>query len=255
MMSDPTKLVTVTRCHQVWEAEILRDRLESGGIPAFVQGAEANLSLSYVGTALGGVRVQVSEVDLEAARELIEADAYQRLTAGAWICPRCEEPNDASFDLCYSCSLPRSMAGGDPHDGKSKRQQRGGTATAKPVTVPVETGGTVEPSSNNPYHPPSLERLQADDEAFFQATDGNPLRIDLVRADDALRRAMNLAIIGLVVPFPVFHLLSAYHAVQARRYGAARVKRLRRRLYWVELLDIAVISVTLILLFVLPFVF
>lgn len=103
-------LATVGRYGAVWEADIVRDRLEAAGIQAFVQGSETGRSLSYIGVALGGVRVQVAARDVEAARRLLSEDERQRTTAGDWRCPRCDEPNDAAFDLCWSCSLPRNDA-------------------------------------------------------------------------------------------------------------------------------------------------
>lgn len=101
------KLVTVRRCGPIWQAEMIRDRLEAAGLRAFVQGSESNRMLSHVGTALGGVRVQVPASELETAREVLLADERQRATAGPWQCPRCDEPNEASFDVCWSCSMPR----------------------------------------------------------------------------------------------------------------------------------------------------
>ena len=39
------------------EAEQIRNMLEENGIPAFVDGAHANTAMSFVGSALGGVKV------------------------------------------------------------------------------------------------------------------------------------------------------------------------------------------------------
>jgi hypothetical protein len=106
-MTTSAKLVTLLKCAQAWEAEIVRDRLMAAGIQAFVQGSESATSLSYVGTALGGVKVQVPEDAVDHARRLMAEDERQRATAGPWNCPRCGEPNEAAFDFCYSCSMPR----------------------------------------------------------------------------------------------------------------------------------------------------
>ena len=113
-MSEQVNLVTLRRCSQVWEAEILRDRLESAGFSAFVQGAESGRSLSYVGLALGGVLVQVPQHELEQAEDLLASDARQREQQVGWTCPRCGEPNEAAFDFCYSCSLPRGQQAEQP---------------------------------------------------------------------------------------------------------------------------------------------
>ncbi|WP_164102947.1 outer membrane protein assembly factor BamB family protein [Candidatus Laterigemmans baculatus] len=104
------QLVTIRRCGPVWEAEMLRDRLEAAGIRAFVQGAETGRSLSYVGVALGGVKVQVAVDDVAAAEQVLLEDERQRATAGRWRCPRCDEINEPAFDVCWSCAMPREEA-------------------------------------------------------------------------------------------------------------------------------------------------
>jgi len=66
------------------EAHLLRTRLESVGIPAFVQD-EHFVQLDWLySNAIGGVRVQVADEDLEATREFLAADAPQP-------CPEAEE--------------------------------------------------------------------------------------------------------------------------------------------------------------------
>lgn len=144
-MKTAGNLATVGRYGAVWEAEMVRDRLEAAGIQAFVQGSETGRSLSYIGVALGGVRVQVAEQDMEAARHVLAEDEHQRATAGDWRCPRCDEPNDASFDLCWSCSLPRSAASGDPQEKRLAAPQ------LPTVDEPVEVD-----QDGDPYRPPQL---------------------------------------------------------------------------------------------------
>lgn len=140
-MKSGGNLATVGRYGAVWEADIVRDRLEAAGIQAFVQGSETGRSLSYIGVALGGVRVQVAARDVEAARRLLSEDARQRATAGDWQCPRCDEPNDASFDLCWSCSLPRGEAAA--------------RFPQEPLpTVQLADEATVEGEDGNPYRSP-----------------------------------------------------------------------------------------------------
>lgn len=138
-------LATVGRYGAVWEAEMIRDRLDAAGIQAFVQGSETGRSLSYVGVALGGVRVQVASQDLEAARQILREDAHQRLTAGDWRCARCEEPNDASFDLCWSCSLPRDAASAEAEEPAAQEEDASQTQhrlTDEPSAAPEDGGPT-----------------------------------------------------------------------------------------------------------------
>ncbi len=203
------KLVTVAKCLQFWEAEILSERLRNAGILAFVQGAEANLNLSYVGTALGGVRVQVPESELEVARKVIQEDEQQRQTAGNWRCPRCVEPNEASFDFCYSCAKPR--------DASSERVDK------------------LTPDAN-PYRSPSIVDETADRQDP-QAPVFEVGKVDFAMAKHWLHYGKRAVIIGLILPFPPLHVLSIYCTVRARRVGAQKIAELRWTLYWVELLN------------------
>ena len=220
------KLVTVAKCLQFWEAEILSERLRNAGILAFVQGAEANLNLSYVGTALGGVRVQVPESELEVARRVIQEDEQQRQTAGAWRCPRCGEPNEASFDFCYSCSKARDTSGA--RDSSSD--------------------GVDEPTLDaNPYRSPAIvDETVAREEAkapIFEV--GN---VDFAMAKHWLDYGKRAVIIGMILPFPPLHVLSIYCTVRARRVGAQKISELRWTLYWVELLNTFMLTAWVLIL-------
>lgn len=211
LTSESQKLVTVAKCLQFWEAEILSERLRNAGILAFVQGAEANLNLSYVGTALGGVRVQVPASEVELAREVIQNDEKQRLTAGSWICSRCGEPNEASFDFCYSCSKPRDDAS-DSADA------------ARPEL--------------NPYRSPSMvddlvPRLCRD----AISLDSHSGTVDYVLAKHWIDFGKRAVIIGMILPFPPLHVLSIYCTARARRAGAQKIPQMRWTLYWVDLLN------------------
>ena len=55
------------------DAHLLRMRLEAGGIPAFIQDENIVQIHWLVANAVGGVRVQVGDEDVAAARELLAA--------------------------------------------------------------------------------------------------------------------------------------------------------------------------------------
>jgi Putative prokaryotic signal transducing protein len=72
------------------EAHLLRSRLESAGIPAFLHSEYAVQNLWIHSNLLGGVRVQIAESDLEAAREFLSADPLPLpLEAVEVPCPAC----------------------------------------------------------------------------------------------------------------------------------------------------------------------
>jgi hypothetical protein len=66
-------LVTVGRYFDPWEAQILRARLESEGIPASVAGDHHVVANWPWAIALGGVALQVPDEFLDAAQEIVQA--------------------------------------------------------------------------------------------------------------------------------------------------------------------------------------
>ena len=68
-------LVMVARLFDATEAEMLRGLLEAEGVPAMVADAHTSRAISFLQTAIGGVRILVPESYLEKAREVLRADA------------------------------------------------------------------------------------------------------------------------------------------------------------------------------------
>jgi rubredoxin len=87
------------------EAHLFRTRLEAAGIPAFVQD-ENLIQMDWLySNAIGGVRVQIADEDLEAAREFLGADSPQPCPdAVDVVCPKC-----GSHDTVPD-QLPRRIA-------------------------------------------------------------------------------------------------------------------------------------------------
>jgi hypothetical protein len=68
-------LVMVARMYNPLEAEMLRGRLESEGIPAMIADTQTAQVNPFYKLAIGGVRVMVPEAYLAQAREIVRADA------------------------------------------------------------------------------------------------------------------------------------------------------------------------------------
>lgn len=67
-------MVTIATFSKPEEAHLLRMRLESSGIPAFLQDENLIQMDWLLSNAVGGVRVQVADEDLQAASNFLEAD-------------------------------------------------------------------------------------------------------------------------------------------------------------------------------------
>ncbi len=91
------------------EAGQFKSILEENGIPAFIDGANANTMLSYIGTALGGIKLLVHTTDFERATEIIGSRIDDSTGAcEAWYCGKCQEDVDAGFQVCWSCGEARA---------------------------------------------------------------------------------------------------------------------------------------------------
>lgn len=70
-------MITIASFSKPEEAHLLRLRLEAGGVAAYVQDENVIQTYWLYSNAIGGVRVQISEDDLEAAREILEAPPFE----------------------------------------------------------------------------------------------------------------------------------------------------------------------------------
>jgi hypothetical protein len=96
-------MITLARFSKPEEAHLLRLRLEAGGVPAFVQD-ENLVQLNWLySNAIGGVRVQIFETDLDDAREIL-CECPQDETPTRLRCPRCGSDETAPDEF------PRKVA-------------------------------------------------------------------------------------------------------------------------------------------------
>ena len=82
------------------EAHLFRTRLEAAGIPAYVQD-EYLVQMDWLySNAIGGVRVQIADDDIDAAREFLATDSPQTAPdAVDVVCPKCGSHDTAPDDL------------------------------------------------------------------------------------------------------------------------------------------------------------
>ena len=67
----PEKLVTITTFHFPHEAHLVRTRLESEEIEAFVADEHTARIMPFFGPAIGWIKLQVRESDEERAKEIL----------------------------------------------------------------------------------------------------------------------------------------------------------------------------------------
>lgn len=82
VMSDV--LVTVATLNTPTEASLVRNLLDAEGIPVFLSDTEAVGMAWYLGNALGGIKVQVAESDVERAFEVLDDHEPVTITEEDW---------------------------------------------------------------------------------------------------------------------------------------------------------------------------
>lgn len=206
-------MVNLKRCRDVIEAETLRIRLASAGIHAVVQGGQTATALSYVGSAVGYPQVEVANDDYQSALAVLEADRVALATAGGWVCSRCDEYNEPSFDICWSCNKTRGPEDGFEYARAGDIERQTGDDPSGESPSPFAMAGFRQkdgnPESGNPYRPLDWQGNGPN------VSDQRGESIDEVADTETINRAFTAAICGLFLPmilifnaYSIFLLLS-----------------------------------------------
>lgn len=152
------------------------------------------------------VRVEVAETDRERATQILEEDEQRMAGATNWICGRCDEKNDRTFDLCWSCSKRRSASDAsfddENLDGESD-EEPSADASLGPLLLESEVSQR-EVDDGNPYRPPSLTGIA-------RPTESNRKTVEFDESlDHQVRRAWMSAIMGVMILPPLLSLYSVY---------------------------------------------
>lgn len=92
-------LITVASFSKPEDAHLLRMRLEAGDVPAFIQD-ENLVQLDWMySNAIGGVRVQIWEEDVERAHEILDEEPEEATPADWPHCPRCDSVETAPDEV------------------------------------------------------------------------------------------------------------------------------------------------------------
>lgn len=92
-------MITVGTFSKPEEAHLLRMRLEAGGVAAFIQD-ENMVQMDWLySNAIGGVRVQIAEEDVDAAKEILQNVYVPDGEADMAECPKCGSKDSAPDEL------------------------------------------------------------------------------------------------------------------------------------------------------------
>lgn len=191
------KLIQVDSFFDGLAAQQAQNWLNQEGIPAFVEGANANSAL-YVGSALAGVKLLVAKEDQERARIVLRQYHSVLPDRTTWYCGECEEFNEPSFDLCWSCSKKREeVEAPAPLKNLRHNSETADDEPAESTLSVADIPRLIE--SGNPYQPPQImlpakqyQKPQLDDETE-----------EIEKAEEVIQRAWRASILGLGLVFPI----------------------------------------------------
>lgn len=107
-------MVTIATFSKPEEAHMLRLRLEAGGVPAYIQDENMVQTDWLLSNAIGGVRVQVGDDDVEEAKAILQDPGCERESTGMPPCPKCRSTNTAPDTLPRRLSFLSLLVAGFP---------------------------------------------------------------------------------------------------------------------------------------------
>jgi hypothetical protein len=231
-MSD--RLVTVARYSVDVEAQLAVGRLQAEGIPAFLSGEWSAGAFSGVSGLGGPMQVQVHEMDLKRARDILatctadeelDEDWEELAEADVWVCSLCGEPVSSDLSACPACQTPRNALRSDAAHALPRPRQ--------PAALLPEAG-IVRRDQLAAGPPPVPEHELAED-----GPDLPPAETFL--GDDLARRAFRAAVFGCVTLFVVFNLYSLWLLLRAGLFPGQLSPAGMRRLYIALLMNLGVV--------------
>lgn len=197
------RLVQVDSFFDSIAAHQAKNWLDQEGIPAFVEGANANSAL-YVGSALAGVKLLVAFEDQERAKCSLGQFHSDSSRLTTWYCGDCKEINEPSFDLCWLCGKNREEVE-KPVPGKGDdRMSETAWNDSDEASLRVEDLPQ-RIDSGNPYQPP-LVMLPANP---IQKPKLEEQAEAIEKTEETIQRAWRSSVLGLGLVFPI-PILQAY---------------------------------------------
>lgn len=142
-MSEPI-LVTVAPFIMEHEARIAAAELSEAGIATIVTDCEAGATFgTYIGSAVGGVRLQVAEGDVAAASQILAR--IHSANSSAWHCDRCGTDIESGFAVCWNCEAEAQQNDGtqsevlpNSHDMTKSLEDRDATDALPQTSLEAE---------------------------------------------------------------------------------------------------------------------
>lgn len=132
------KLRTLANFASEVEARTLEAALATQGIACLLNNPVFLANFWQYGNAVGGVSVQVSDQDWDAAQAVLGANPEG---VAAWVCSVCQAENELGFDLCWQCGheCSESATGHKISDNSGSALDRPTQSSAHPEVLSVSS--------------------------------------------------------------------------------------------------------------------
>jgi hypothetical protein len=200
------KLAVLRECADQFEAQTIRIRLAAEQIPVLITGTDPGFALSLGGAPTSRpVRVEVEHSDLERADTLLKQDDLRARQAESWICCRCHEPNEPTFDVCWSCNKMRDEAAANSQGNRVPSESKnGGNSRPEVAERHDQTQVGTDAKSTN-------EQQELADEELQQAPSvRSSTNHDQESQTEAVSRCGRSAVVGLLLFPPLINFYSIY---------------------------------------------
>jgi hypothetical protein len=136
----PSDFEEVARFSNPLEARQALIVLSHNGLNAYIEGENANSTLWYVGTAIGGVKLLVEAGDKSRALEILnEPVGRDEAMDAPWRCEKCFAEVDAGFDVCWRCDNDRNADSKIVADGERLTEDDNQQVGMHVQTAPAKT--------------------------------------------------------------------------------------------------------------------
>lgn len=203
-MSD--KLAVLRECATQVEAQTIRIRLAAEQIPVLITGTDPNFALSLGGAPTSRpVRVEIEHSDFERADTLLKQDDLRARQAESWICFRCHEPNEPTFDVCWSCNKMHDEAATNSQGNRVPSELKNGRNSQPEVAERLDQTqvGTGPESTNE-------QQVLADEELQQTRSVSTSTDHDQESQTEAVSRCTRSAVVGLLLFPPLLNFYSIY---------------------------------------------
>lgn len=216
-------------CGDQWSAVAIQTLLLGNEIESHLIGTDAATALSMGGAPTDVlVRVQVKEEDFEAASEMLELHDQQLSALDAWDCPRCDEPNEPTFEFCWNCQAQRPSSPTLPLPSHV-------AVSSDPITVDVSELGPRQFSSN-PYQPTGVQ-AQETKAKMRQVSLIDDTEENAVAYETSVRQALLLSIVAVLILPPFLCVLALIMLVRLPpRPASVAHPKVRLRMAWLFVL-------------------